>query len=204
MYGRYIFALTGLALVVYFAVYTWIGNLQGIIIESPDYVSFRWFYLFQVMLLGGYCADSSNLVCSRRRDCWLMVLFLIAYYAYKGACLKYGFYWGQLLIPVFLIGTIYYTYKVLLGIWLRKAGICSFLQKCSKPLIFISTLTLDIYLVQFVVIRFFSDYEFPLGFIGATVFILVGAVILNRLSRLFYGKIMTFIQERLFLKNVDN
>lgn len=202
-YGKYIFILTGLTLVAYFAAFTWWGNLDGILIESPEYVSFRWFYLFQIMLLGGYCASSRNCVLSRKRDWLWFATFLITYYAYKGICIRYDVYWGQLLIPIFLMGTIFYAYKSLLGICKQGNRVYSFLQKHGKPLVFISTLTLDIYLVQFVVIKFFADYKFPIGFIGATITIFIGALILNKLSHLFYDKAMAFIQKTMFSKNVS-
>ena len=194
-YGRFIFALTGVALVLYFIGFTLLDDLSGIIIESPSFVSFRWFYLFQIMLLGGYCASAGTLEHSRKRDLGLMLVFLLLYYAYKGICIKYDLYWGQLLTPVFLICTIFYMVKVCAAGLCRRNIVNSFLQKYRKFFIFISTLTLDIYLVQFVVIRYFSEYKFPVGFIGATIVIFIAAIILNKLSRLFYDRVMVFVQK---------
>ena len=194
-YGRFIFSLFGVALVLYFIGFTLLDDLSGIIIESPSFVSFRWFYLFQIMLLGGYCASAGTLEHSRKRDLGLMLVFLLLYYAYKGICIKYDLYWGQLLTPVFLICTIFYMVKVCAAGLCRRNIVNSFLQKYRKFFIFISTLTLDIYLVQFVVIRYFSEYKFPVGFIGATIVIFIAAIILNKLSRLFYDRVMVFVQK---------
>ena len=201
-YGKYIFVLVGLALAVYFAAFTWWGNLDDIVIESPEYISFRWFYLFQIMLLGGYCASHRNYASSKKWDWLWLIVFLTIYYAYKGICIRYDIYWGQLLIPVFLMGTIFYAYKTLLGICKQGNMVNTFLQKYGRPLVFISTLTLDIYLIQFVVIKFFADYKFPIGFIGATITIFIGALILNKLSHLFYDRAMAFIQKCFLLKDI--
>ena len=185
------FCISGLMFAILLALYADSGD--ALIIEG-QLKCFRWFYLFQIMLLGGYAA-SDEIKTRPKQDLALAMLFLVLYYAYKAVCIRLNIYYLQLLLPILLIVLIYYTYSTVC----RYAQRFDFSAAKWKPVYAISKLTLEIYIVQFAVIRFFTAYHFPIGLLCAIVSILLTAGVLHYVTQWIQRPILSFLQKYLLL-----
>ena len=56
-------------------------------------------------------------------------------------------------------------------------------KKTAAIVNYIASLTLDIYIVQFVIMGYFTRYTFPFGYFGSIAAILLAAGILNYISK---------------------
>lgn len=144
------------------------------------------------MLLGGWTA-SRRIKPSLVRDGVIMTGFLFAYYGYKALCQRAEMYWLQLFLPLLLIALVYFVYRVLYAVSLR----CDFSAWGWRPVYALSRLTLEIYIVQFAVIEFFSLYVFPIGFLGAIVFIVCCAAMLHLITGWIVNPLLAYLQRRL-------
>ena len=186
-YKHLIFVLTGIGLIPLLGC----CNLRDTLIVEAE-ICFRWFFLFQIMLLGGWAA-SRRIKPSFVRDGGIMIGLLLAYYGYKALCQRAGIYWLQLLLPLLLIALVYFVYRVLYAVSLR----CDFSAWSWRPVYAFSRLTLEIYIVQFAVIEFFSRYVFPFGFMSAIVCIICCAAMLHLITGRIVNPLLVYLQRRL-------
>ena len=182
-----IFVLTGIGLIPLLGC----CNLRDTLIVEAE-ICFRWFFLFQIMLLGGWAA-SQRIKPYLVRDGVIMIGLLLAYYGYKALCQRAGIYWLQLLLPLLLIALVYFIYRVLYAVSLR----CDFSAWSWRPVYALSRLTLEIYIVQLAIIVFFSRYVFPIGFLGAIVFIVCCAAMLHLITGWIVNPLLAYLQRRL-------
>ena len=83
----------------------------------------------------------------------------------------------QLCIPILL--TLFSIYMFRLFERLSNIGT----KKTAAIVNYIASLTLDIYIVQFVIMDYFTRYTFPFGYFGSIAAILLTAGILNYISK---------------------
>ena len=161
---------------------------EFIIEDTANYYRLHYFYLFAIMLFGAFLAQKKHDIKSDKYD--LLKLFISAgvYYGYKGILIKYHLGALQLILPLFLIIVIYYAYKaanhIITASFLQKKQIRSFI-------VYISNLTLDIYIVQFVCIGYAKKFQFPLGYLVAIGLITISAILLNYSSKFIVNFLYT-------------
>ena len=156
--------------------------------RSPDFIIedtandyyLHYFYLFSIMLLGAVLAQKKKVIRSNKFDFIKLLTSIALYYGYKGILIKYELWTPQLLLPLFLIIVVYYTYKMANRIIQTRFPH----HKTAQSFIFfISNLTLDIYIVQYACIKFAAGFPFPTGYLLAVTLIIISAILLNYLSK---------------------
>jgi len=161
-----------------------------IIEDTSNSYHLHYFYLFAIMLSGAILAKRNIKINSNKNDLLKLFTSIGLYYGYKWILIQYELWIFQLLLPLLLIIIIYYFYKTSNYIIGKKF----FCRKSVQSFIFyISTLTLDIYIVQFVCIRYAKNFPFPIGYLGAIGLIALLAILINYLSKqivkVFYSKL---------------
>jgi len=132
------------------------------------------------MLSGAILAKRNKEINSNKYDLLKLFTSIGLYYGYKGLLIHYELWIFQLLLPLLLIIVMYYFFRASNFIIKKKY----FRHKSVQSFIFyISNLTLDIYIVQFVCINYAKNYSFPIGYFGAIVLIALLAILLNYLSK---------------------
>lgn len=156
------------------------------------------FLFFQAMLLGAYFRKYNKNTINKNnlRDWVIMFSALIIYFASKLLFIKVGEISSyQIINQVILFLTLYYIFKCFAGIDDKLER----LPSCIKNLIqLIAKITLEIYLVQYVIIPPLAHLVFPLNWIIITVLIIVSAYVLNKMSI----KIVNSINEMFVNKSI--
>jgi hypothetical protein len=138
-----------------------------------------WFYLFLFFLYGYY--NRKENVNGSKWNIAGIAIFVILFYGYKKLCDYYPMFipYQFLLMPGFLFGIIYHfrrTAAVLVKIPINR--------NFKNILIEISNLTLDIYIVQIILIKnLMPMIIFPLNVVILLIIILITAYINNRLAK---------------------
>lgn len=139
-----------------------------------------WFYFF-LFFLWGYYDKKTKSVC---KGSWKsMICFFIAivcFFFYKKVCCKYELFTSAqfIFIPLFFGGVVYFSRY--LANFLASFQIP---EKGKKVLSKISDLTLDIYIVQIVIINLIGEkLPFPISIISLMFLILISAKVNNYLS----------------------
>lgn len=163
------------------------------IMTNPTRV--HWVYYFLIMLLGAVVSKndsifdrSSKLHLIEQKMNWFTLLAILAvsvvlFYTPKFLFAKLNFDSSiQFIYPIFLIIVTYPFY-------LASVRVSSYLKSSShsyinQSIIFVSYLTLDIYIVHFSIIHAIkkSGIVFPVNYIFALVLILIFSYILNKIS----------------------
>lgn len=177
--------IVGLAILMVIAYF--IIGYDSWIIDTSGTPHINWFYDFGIMLMGGIIARDKipNTGSYKLRNFLLLAVSIILLYSIKYFSIKYLLPTLQLIYPIFLYFIAYYFFKCSGGISEH-----TFKPIINKILTWLSKLTLDIYVVQMLIIKYFVGLSFPLGFIAASVSILVLAMILHYLS----GKVVDLLQ----------
>ena len=160
--------------------YFFFNNHNSWIIEETDGTKFlHWYFYFIIMLLGAITAKKNNTIVNIRSNILQLIICLTIYYSTKIIILhsKIEFYDLQLLIPILLSVIALLSFNICIYIASLK-----FNGKIHKSVLFISNLTLPIYIIQFSIMGYFSQYKFPYGFTLSICSILLGAIILNLMS----------------------
>lgn len=137
------------------------------------------FLFFQSMILGAYFRIhkikyiDKNLI----RNWLLLILFVGVYFSTKLAFLKFEAISSyQIVNQVFLYILLYFVFKCF-------ASIDSYLEqlpeKIKKIINFIANITLEIYLVQYVIIPKFAPIIFPLNWLLISTLIIISAYLLK-------------------------
>lgn len=162
----------------YFFIYFNYLDISQFVIEV-DY--FRWIFYFQIMLFGGIIALEENPTGCRLRDCIFLISLFILYFGVKLLSIKFSvFYRVQFLQHLLTFPMIYYLYQLA-----KSDFVINNLMKTKnkKIIVGISSITLEIYLVQFYIIEKFSKIAFPLNIIIVSALIIVSAYIVNKLIK---------------------
>lgn len=154
-----------------------ISGSSYIIEDTHSVYLIHWWYLFAIMLFGAFIAKTGF---KFNRNLLIKSFFITAiYYAYKGTLIYYKIWYGQLLLPVILFVLIAYYYSLAEHSYQRIFSN----RRVRKIIVYISKLTLDIYIVQFAVIAYAEKYTFPVGLLIAIFLILIGAILLNLVAK---------------------
>lgn len=170
---------------------------QGWIIENTEHNHFlHWYFYYIIMLLGAIAAQrqtNTEIPSSIARTLSAVLFITAVYYCLKIYILHTvrPLYDVQLCIPILLALFSIYTFQLSksLSERLSRPG-CG---KAASVVNYIASLTLDIYIVQFVIMGYFTRYAFPFGYFGSIVAILLAAGILNRISKY----VTSFLRARL-------
>ncbi|MGF2618141.1 acyltransferase [Rossellomorea vietnamensis] len=147
------------------------------------------FLFFQSMLLGAYFRIN-NLKFLNKNSLvnWGALIVLIgAYFLSKLAFVKFSFLSPyQILNQIILFAVLYFVFRAFAGIdsKLEKMPI-----KLKGAFDFIALITLEIYVVQYVIIPKLAPLVFPLNWIAITALILLAAYTLNKISAVVIRKI---------------
>jgi surface polysaccharide O-acyltransferase-like enzyme len=150
----------------------------------------NWFFYFLFFLQGYYSRNNNNNLNDRKSLKWnvLGVIFFIgAFYSYKTLCKYYTdwIFYQFLVMPILLLGMLYCFHKAAIIFVKRPLN-----KKLKKVLIEISNLTLDIYIVQLLLIhRLMPEILFPMNIFVLLSIILIAAYINNRIA----GKISSLL-----------
>ena len=183
-FGKNLWVAAVLALIPYAAMI--LALPHETFIAETGFLGIRWYYL-AIMLLGGVFAQHKEFFAAK--NCGFApaaaaavagTAFLAAHYAIQWATPRCAFPEIQLFTPVVL------TLSTC-GFFLLFQNLCesfAFPPALSVPIVVLSNLTLDIYLVQFEVVKFCAGFAapFPLGFLAGALLVLLSAAILNRVA----------------------
>lgn len=138
-----------------------------------------WFIFFQALLLGAYFRLNNSYYISNfsRGDLFLMIFMLSLYLASKLFFLRNpNFSNLQLLNQVFLYFSMFYIVRVFIGLedFFQKK-----LMRYKTVISYIASITLEIYVVQFVLIDQLNIFDFPFNFLLITTSIIIAASILH-------------------------
>lgn len=148
------------------------------IIENTENNHFlHWYFYYVIMIIGAIVARDSSFIIKIKP--WVgiiaLITLIILYYSMKISVMhiinpKYNL---QLIIPIFLFIIPVFSFQ------LCSMTLISTPKYINKIVSFISDLTLDIYIVQFVIIGYFVKYDFPYGFMLSIISIIITAYLLN-------------------------
>ena len=153
------------------------------IIENTEHNHFlHWYFYYIIMLFGAIAAQrrtNTESPSSIARPLSAVLLIVTVYYSLKIYILHSAspIYDVQLCIPILL--TLFSIYMFRLFERLSNIGT----KKTAAIVNYIASLTLDIYIVQFVIMDYFTRYTFPFGYFGSIAAILLTAGILNYISK---------------------
>lgn len=150
--------------------------------KTPNTTTFTLVFYYIIMLFGAIAAQrrtNTESPSSIARPLSAVLLIVTVYYSLKIYILHSAspIYDVQLCIPILL--TLFSIYMFRLFERLSNIG-----TKTTAAIVnYIASLTLDIYIVQFVIMGYFTRYTFPFGYFGSIAAILLAAGILNYISK---------------------
>ena len=107
---------------------------------------------------------------------WNVVLLFVSLVVYFGTKILFskiaGIAFLQILNQLSILAVLYFLFATFIGLEEKLAKIPAWINNTVK---FISNITLQIYIVQFVIIRALENLAFPLNFLATTVAILAAA-----------------------------
>lgn len=145
------------------------------------------FLFFESMLLGAYFKINDKKY--RNSNKWYsyvgLVLSFVGYFASKLAFSKYeNLAQFQFINQLLIFALLFFTFLTFSGL---DNKLCCLPMWLKKTISFLSGLTLEIYLVQFVILDLLRDVAFfPINWVLLTTAIIVSAVALNLLCKVFY------------------
>lgn len=139
-------------------------------------------YYFLFMLLGAVVAVHEEKEVSSFKAFMYALSGLAAYYVCMGIYKIDSFYCNfQVMSLIPLLFAIYWIYR-----FCNTVSVCRILNgKCGLCIYFISSLTLEIYMVQYAIFTDAMNNIFPLNIIIAYILIFVAAYVLKCLSQIF-------------------
>ncbi|RDE59173.1 hypothetical protein DYH56_13665 [Psychrilyobacter piezotolerans] len=140
------------------------------------------FLFFNSMLIGLYFKQNhQNFLNKTKMIDWIITLIMgISYFLSKllfSRVEEISSY--QILNQIILFIFLYYIFKSFLGIEEKLNRIPLLIKKIIN---FLASITLEIYLVQYIIIPKLSYFIFPLNWVIVSITILISAFILNRIS----------------------
>ena len=195
---NHIFLFLTVIIVVYFSVYIFLLDTSEWIVETPGLTDlnsgFKLIYYFAIMVFAGYvkeCSFDSRAVLVSKIICILSVIIM---YISKAIMWKYSFFMhfqfiSQLCTFVFGISFLI---------------ICKSSKnlKCikSKLINYISNISLECYLTQFLIISLVYSIKFPFNFVLAVVGIIVSAAVLKKVVNTLIQMVLR-VGERINVKS---
>lgn len=183
-----IFIIVGvLILIPYFYIYFTQLNISEWIIEQPT--KFKWLFYFEIMLLGGYLKlNKDKIKFSTRMDSFILIILLIIYFVDKFLMNSNVLFMKlQFTTQILTFLIVYYIFKASHALSIKN--IINTDNYFKKVIVFLSNLTLEIYLVQDYIILYVQRIIFPLNFIEGTFLIILSGFLVNMLSKFFIKKL---------------
>lgn len=182
-----IFIMVGvLILIPYFYIYFTQLNISEWVIEDTGH--FKWLFYFQTMLLGGYLKlNKDKIKFSGKKDSVILIILLTIYFADK-ILMNSNLFFMKLQFTTQLLTFLiaYYIYKASNAINIKN--IINSDNYFKKIIVFLSKLTLEIYLVQSCILVNVKKILFPLNFIEVTFLIILFGFLVNKLSNFCINK----------------
>lgn len=158
------------------------------------------FLFFESMLLGAYFKVNGNIFMNKNKiGNWvvLSVLF-IGYFASKFIFLKFEeLNPYQIINQIILFALLYFMFRCFASIDIKLEGLPNKIKYCIR---FISKITLEIYVVQYVIIERLAFIIFPINWIVITITIIATAFILKFISLIMISSIELAIKKSFKLK----
>lgn len=167
-----------LLFIPYFIIYFNFLDTSRFVIESGY---FMWIFYFQIMLLGGYWGlDDSSLEFNKNAG-FTILLLLISYFMIKILSGIYPvLYEVQFLQHLLTFPIVYLSFMFANGNYVSGALRNSIFR---NVVVFFSSITLEIYLVQFYIIGKLSHVYFPINFIIVSFLIILCGYLLSKMSK---------------------
>lgn len=182
-FEQHLKAVCFILLIPFLITYFQVPHSQWIIENTENNHFIHWYFYYIIMLTGAITSRNSIQTgekekCATKKTFIMIISIMIGYYGLKIYILHTlnPVFDLQLCIPLFLI--LFAKYFLRLSQW----AIVRLKPTASYFIFFISNLTLEIYIVQFVIMAYFKQYNFPIGFITSLFTILLAARILNLIS----------------------
>lgn len=183
-------------LLIYFLVYVLFYDKSYYHIDNVREWMIR-FLFFESMLLGAYFRKNKEKF--ENKFHWslpiITVLMFGLYFASKMIFVKYSKYASlQILNQLLIFGLLFFLFYLFASL---DARLQRMPKVVKKVLIFLSDITLEIYVVQYVIIALIRPYlTFPLNWIAITASIILAAFILHVVCELFY-KLVAFLGNKI-------
>lgn len=147
------------------------------------------FLFFEAMLIGAYFRQNKEAYIDKNKTSnWIITgVLLCLYFGSKLIFTKIeALSYFQICNQYILIATLFYILKSFAGIDSKLERLP---KKLKKIINFISEITLEIYLVQYVIIPRFANIVFPLNWLIITTCIILSAFLLHKVSALCINSI---------------
>ena len=146
-----------------------------------------WFIFFESMLLGAYFRQNDEKF--RNRFSWWMPLMALvtfaAYFFSKSYLMKQANFLNyQFINQVVIFALLYFLFRTFAGIDSKLEKLPNWIKGVIN---FIAELTLEIYVVQYVIIDAFRDLVFPYNWFLITLFIIASAFVLHKVCGFILG-----------------
>lgn len=163
--------------VFYFAVYFICMDLHTFCVEGKDFSLFKWIYYFFIMLMGAYIRNKDYN--TEKKWSFLIIAFLSV------------LFWGVLRVlfmiyPVLLPLQFLTQFMVVVFVYhMMRFGIAmenedAFHKICNLKIVkILSKITLEVYIVQAVVLPFCEKIQFPVNIIVAYLGVFISAFVLH-------------------------
>lgn len=144
---------------------------------------FKWIFYFQTMLLGGFLSDKRSIKSDKTKG-WLLLIMIMFYFVCKYLINKETFIQFQIIVHIitFLIIILLYRYVRDFIIFTKFINF----KITNKLIVLLSSLTLEIYLVQSFVYnnRLVKNIVFPLNILVCWILIILGAFLLHKTEKI--------------------
>lgn len=183
-----------LCVIPYITTYFLIDHSSFIIDNENNPSLIHWYYYFAIMLCGALCAQKKitfpNISILQASSLLCIVFIWMFCLPPKKLIEEYPEYINlQLIYPLFL-GFIVFVFYLFCSVIMRKQS--TILQKSKNLILYFSSITLEIYIVQFAIIKWCTTLTFPLKFLLAITFIVAASSILkytdNKISKYINNK----------------
>ena len=147
-----------------------------------------WFLFLQSMLLGAYFRVNANKIQKIKNGGAFLFISLILYFVSKMLFVKYSQYSEyQLLNQIILFGVLFLFFRVFMAFERRFSKMPRKLNWLAR---FLADHTLEIYLVQYVIIAKLDYGPFPVNWIVVSAAIIISAAILRYMSQFILNRMV--------------
>jgi surface polysaccharide O-acyltransferase-like enzyme len=155
--------------------------------KNPYYT--HYFYLFPVMLFGAWLSrEKFEFKLSFYNSLMLLFVALVSYYGFKAIIIHKKWFVIQPILPVFLLFFVFMSFLLS-----KHVANFNFTPKVKNLINQISHLTLDIYVVQFAVIRLVKHFDFPIGVLLAVLGIAIASLLQFRVSNFIFERVKKYL-----------
>jgi len=150
------------------------------------------FLFLESMLLGAWFRKTiDNTINKNKLINWIMtIIFFVLYFCSKLIFSKNILVEYQIINQILLFVLLYYIFKTFAGINDKLERLAPKIKNIIK---FIAEITLEIYLVQYIIIPIFKDILFPVNWIIITAVIIISAYLLHIITRKIVNVIKNLI-----------